>query len=187
MLLIDLLTGKPASGGGAEAAERRRAAAEAAASGDLELLSSRMDPRLFSDPASLPLPAHSVAAVAEAAAGCLATDPRKRPSAAAVASYLKKALNAAANAPSSASASAAPLSHPVAVASLVPAPAASPPLLPGFPGAAEALPRGGGSSGNANATHNQIPDLLSAPPPPLVPPAPAAPRSAPPASFNPFD
>lgn len=186
VLLIDLLTGKPASGGDSEARERREAAAEAAASGDLELLSSKMDPRLFAISSDRPLPAHSVAAVAEAAAGCLARDPRERPSAAAVAEYLRKALNAAAVAAAASTSAAAPLRRPPnpnPAAAAAPAPAssaASPPLLPGFPGT-EA------SAASAGTNDTAIPDLLSAPPPPLVPPAPVAPRSALPASFNPFD
>ena len=194
VLLIDLLTGTPASGGGSSgAAERRRAAAEAAATGDLELLSSQMDLGLFPEsPNRLPPPAHSVAAVAEAAAGCLARDPRERPSAAAVASYLAKALNVAmAAAATSAASGPPPLRRPdpaAAASPAAPASAAASQLLPGFPATEEApagTPNGGAAAAAPAAT--VIPDLLSAPPPPLGPPAPAAPRSALPASFNPFD
>ena len=84
VVLCELLTGLPPH------AARQ---AVAAAAGDWRAVVERIDPTLF-DSAGVGPPSASVAALVEAATGCMAQDPAARPDSAAVAVYLAKAAQA---------------------------------------------------------------------------------------------
>jgi serine/threonine protein kinase len=85
VVFLELLTGEGA-GGRAPLAGRLRQALEGGS------LLSRLDPRLFKPTGEGP-PALQAAALAEAIEGCLSLDPTARPTAAAVALYLAKAVS----------------------------------------------------------------------------------------------
>ena len=86
VVLLELVTGRQAGGGGpTPLVDRVRPALAGGA-----LIATHLDPHLFSAEGEGP-PAPQAAALAEAAAGCLAPDPAARPTAAAVAGYLGKA------------------------------------------------------------------------------------------------
>lgn len=84
VVLCELLTGLP---------PHVARAAMAAAAGDWRAVVERIDPTLF-DSAGVGPPSASVAALVEAATGCMAPDPAARPDSAAVAVYLSKAERA---------------------------------------------------------------------------------------------
>ena len=84
VVLCELLTGLP---------PHAARAAVAAAAGDWRAVVERIDPTLF-DSAGVGPPSASVAALVEAATGCMAPDPAARPDSAAVAVYLSKAERA---------------------------------------------------------------------------------------------